>query len=63
MTPDVIGAEELAAKKSAVDQAGNLRNQPIDGVIFRPTRPVPHEDGHVRPKADSSVGTIKRERL
>jgi dTDP-4-dehydrorhamnose 3,5-epimerase len=54
MTPDVIGAEELIAKKSAVDQSGNLRNQPIDGVIFRPTRPVPHEDGHVTEVARAS---------
>jgi dTDP-4-dehydrorhamnose 3,5-epimerase len=47
VTPNVTGADELLAKKSAVDQSGDLRNQAIDGVIFRPTRPVPHEDGHV----------------
>lgn len=47
MIPNVIGAAELLEKKSAVDQSGNLRNRPIDGVALRPTRPVPHEDGHV----------------
>jgi dTDP-4-dehydrorhamnose 3,5-epimerase len=52
--PNVVGAEELLGKKSAVDQAGNLRNQPIEGVIFRPTRPVPHEDGHVTEVARAS---------
>ena len=54
VTPDVIGVDELLSKKSAVDQSGNLRNQPIDGVIFRPTRPVPHEDGHVTEVARAS---------
>ena len=52
--PNVTGADELLAKKSAVDQSGNLRNQAIDGVIFRPTRPVPHEDGHVTEVARAS---------
>jgi dTDP-4-dehydrorhamnose 3,5-epimerase len=54
VTPNVTGAGELLAKKSAVDQSGNLYNQPIDGVIFRPTRPVPHEDGHVTEVARAS---------
>ena len=54
MTPNVVGTKELLEKKSAVDQAGNLRNQPIEGVIFRPTRPVPHEDGHVTEVARAS---------
>ena len=26
---------------------GNLHVAPLAGVTFRPTRPVPHEDGHV----------------
>jgi dTDP-4-dehydrorhamnose 3,5-epimerase len=43
----VVGGAELIAKKSAVDAQGKLRAVPIDGVVFRPTRPVPHEDGHV----------------
>jgi dTDP-4-dehydrorhamnose 3,5-epimerase len=45
--PDVIGAEALVAKQSAVDSGGNLHVAPLAGVAFRPTRPVPHEDGHV----------------
>ena len=45
--PPVLGGAELAAKKSAVDAQGALRHAPIEGVQFRPTRPVPHEDGHV----------------
>lgn len=32
-------------KQSAVDHRGSLRQPGIDGVIFRPTRPVCHEDG------------------
>ena len=45
--PNVIGWDELAAKQSAVDAQGALRRTPIHDVVFRPTRPVPHEDGHV----------------
>jgi dTDP-4-dehydrorhamnose 3,5-epimerase len=47
MTPKVLGLTELLAKQSAVDEAGRLRTSAIDGVRFRPTRPVPHTDGHV----------------
>lgn len=47
MIPNVVGAAELAAKKSAVDDEGKLHRVSIAGVAFRPTRPVPHEDGHV----------------
>ena len=47
MTPNVVGADELGAKKSAVDKEGALRRTSIEGVTFRPTRPVPHEDGHL----------------
>src|SRR4051794_4890215 len=43
--PDVIGARELLEKKSAVNEHGKLRMGPIEGAVFRPTRPVPHEDG------------------
>ncbi len=45
--PNVVGGDELVAKQSAVNEQGKLRLAPIEGVIFRPTRPVPHEDGHV----------------
>jgi dTDP-4-dehydrorhamnose 3,5-epimerase len=50
----VIGSEELLAKQSAVNAVGNLRAPLIDGVVFRPTRPVPHEDGHVTEVARAS---------
>lgn len=42
---NVTGAGVLAPKQSAVDASGALRQEPIDGVRFRPVRPVPHEDG------------------
>jgi dTDP-4-dehydrorhamnose 3,5-epimerase len=44
---EVIGIDRLIAKSSAVNQKGALRQQPIEGVRFRPIRPVPHEDGTV----------------
>jgi dTDP-4-dehydrorhamnose 3,5-epimerase len=52
--PNVIGMDELAAKQSAVDAQGTLRRTPIPDVIFRPPRPVPHEDGHVSEIARAS---------
>ena len=45
--PDVIGSEWLVAKHSQVTATGAWRTEPIAGVRFRPTRPVPHEDGVV----------------
>ena len=45
--PDVIGSEWLVAKHSQVTASGAWRTEPIAGVRFRPTRPVPHEDGVV----------------
>lgn len=45
--PNVVGADELVAKQSAVNEQGQLRRTPIHDVVFRPTRPVAHEDGHV----------------
>lgn len=41
----ISGYAELTSKKSAVDAVGALRQEPIVGLQFRPTRPVPHEDG------------------
>lgn len=41
----VDGKDRLLAKRSAVDGRGRLRQTLIDGVQFRPTRAVPHEDG------------------
>jgi dTDP-4-dehydrorhamnose 3,5-epimerase len=60
-TPDaasVVGHAELAAKRSAVDAQGALKNLPIDGLAFRPTRPVPHEDGHLTEVARASWGEL-----
>ena len=45
--PRIQGYEKLVAKQSAVDSNGDLHQHPIDGLRFRPTRPVPHEDGTV----------------
>src|SRR5580704_15869050 len=45
--PNVVGGQELLAKQSTVDEQGKPRRTPIHDVVFRPTRPVPHEDGHV----------------
>ena len=52
--PDIVGGDELLAKRSAVDEQGKLRATSIEGVIFRSTRPVPHEDGHVTEVARAS---------
>lgn len=43
----IAGVEHLVAKASAVDSTGHLKQPAIAGVRFRPTRPVPHEDGTV----------------
>jgi len=56
--PNVIGGEALVAKHSAVNATGELRARPIHGVQFRPTRPVPHEDGHVTEVARASWDMI-----
>ena len=52
--PNVVGGEELVAKQSAVNAEGQLRLVPIDGLIFRQVRAVPHEDGHVTEVARAS---------
>ena len=54
----VIGGSELVAKASAVDANGDLRLEPIHDLVFRPTRPVPHEDGHVTEVARASWDII-----
>jgi dTDP-4-dehydrorhamnose 3,5-epimerase len=41
----VVGREALVPKRSAVDGSGRPLGDRIDGLIFRPVRPVPHEDG------------------
>jgi dTDP-4-dehydrorhamnose 3,5-epimerase len=52
--PNVIGGAELVAKQSAVNDAGQPRLSTIAGLKFRPTRPVPHEDGHLTEVARAS---------
>jgi dTDP-4-dehydrorhamnose 3,5-epimerase len=54
MQSKIRGLDELVAKQSAVNEAGKLRAQQITGVLFRPTRPVPHEDGVVSEVARAS---------
>lgn len=50
----ILGQAELAAKQSAVDEHGTLRNVPIEGIRFRPTRPVAHDDGYLTEVARAS---------
>ena len=56
--PQIIGGEELVAKQSAVNEQGKLRSTLIHDLKFRPTRPVPHEDGHVAEVARASWDII-----
>jgi len=58
--PNVVGSAELLAKKSAVDELGHLRSRPVDGVVFRPTRPVPHEDGFLTEVARASWDALDK---
>lgn len=51
---EVLGHDRLVRKVSAVDDVGDLRQPLIDGVQFRPVRPVPHEDGTVAEVARAS---------
>ena len=43
----VVGLYATKPKRSAVDAHGRLKVDPIEGLRFRMTRAVPHEDGHV----------------
>jgi dTDP-4-dehydrorhamnose 3,5-epimerase len=52
--PHVIGQSALLSKNSEVDALGRLHADPIQGVIFRPTRPVAHDEGHVTEVARES---------
>lgn len=51
---EVDGGDELLPKRSAVDAHGRPRQAPIDGLLLRPTRPVPHGDGHLTEVARAS---------
>src|SRR5439155_20734741 len=57
----IAGYEILLQKQSAVDASGNLRQDPIDGVLFRAVRPVPHEDGNVAEVARAAWPEVTEE--
>ncbi len=57
-TPKIEGYDVLVPKLSAVDAQGELRQTPIEGLRFRPTRPVPHEDGTVAEVARAAWSEI-----
>lgn len=59
MTDAIVGMDLLLAKQSAVNAQGSLRDTLIDGVEFRPSRPVPHDDGHMSEVARASWDIIK----
>ena len=59
MTPKVVGLERLIAKQSDVDSSGRLQDGSVEGVKFRPTRPVAHKDGHVSEIARASWDIIE----
>jgi dTDP-4-dehydrorhamnose 3,5-epimerase len=59
--PDVIGGDVLVPKSSAVDGEGRWRVTPVEGLRFRPTRPVPHEDGTLAEVARRSWPEIDEE--
>ena len=56
----VHGLEYSASKVSAVDATGRLRQDPIHDLCFRPTRPVPHEDGMLAEVAKTSWPEVDR---
>lgn len=54
---EIIGRVSLVKKRSAVEARDSIRLGPVHGVIFRPTRPVSHEEGHAT--EDAYVGWAK----
>ncbi|MFA5885365.1 MAG: dTDP-4-dehydrorhamnose 3,5-epimerase family protein [Acidimicrobiia bacterium] len=52
--PRIVGRDALVDKRSAVDASARWRIDPIEGLAFRPVRPVPHEDGTVTEAARAS---------
>ena len=61
----IVGYEKLVQKRSAVSSEGVWRAVPIEGLQFRPTRPIPHEDGTVAevartawPEIDRPIGQV-----
>jgi len=59
--PDVVGRDVLVPKQSAVDADGKWRVNPIDGMHFRPTRPIAHEDGTLAEVARRSWAELDQE--
>lgn len=59
--PNVDGANVLRSKRSQVNSSGQWRTVPIEGLQFRPTRPVPHEDGTLTEIARRSWPEIDHE--
>lgn len=59
MTHAIAGIDLMLAKQSAVDAQGGLRDARIDGVEFRPSRPVPHSDGHMCEVARANWDIVK----
>jgi dTDP-4-dehydrorhamnose 3,5-epimerase len=57
---DIVGRDALVEKRSAVDSEGRWRVERIEGLSFRPVRPVPHEDGTVSEVARASWSEIDR---
>lgn len=61
----IVGYEKLVPKRSAVTSDGVWRSVAIEGLLFRPTRPIPHEDGTVAevartawPEIDRAIGQV-----
>ncbi len=59
MTHAIVGMDLMLAKQSAVDAQGALRDTLIGGVEFRPSRPVPHDDGYMCEVARTNWDIIK----
>ncbi len=60
MAANVVGLDRLLARKSDVESSGRLRESGFQGVEFRPTRPVAHDDGHVTEVVRASWEIVDR---
>ncbi len=61
----IVGYDQLVPKRSSVTSEGLWRTVPIVGLHYRPTRPIPHEDGTVAevartvwPEIDRPIGQV-----
>ncbi len=57
----MVGDDVLVPKHSTVDREGRWRVSPIEGMYFRPTRPIPHDDGTLTEVARRSWPEIDEE--